>query len=717
MTCLIFPTARLYICVNTLCSLWQKYMTVNKDLLIEIGTEELPPKALQRLSDAFTRGVAEGLTDAGLKLGHVQSYATPRRLAVLIDDVASAQPDRDIERKGPSLKAAYDGEGKPTKAVQGFARSCGVSVDELEQQETDKGTWLVFKATEKGQPVSELVPGIVNQSLAKLPIPKRMRWGDNDVEFVRPVHWVVMMHGKDVITGDVLGVSSTKKTRGHRFHANKEITLSSAGEYADKLKAKGFVIAHLDERKQSIHDQVIKTAKKLGGVAVVDDGLLAEVTALNEWPVAVAGEFEKEYLSVPAEALIKTMQDNQKYFPVVDKNNELKNFFITISNIDSKSPEKVKAGNERVIRPRLADAKFFWEQDQKQPLESFRKQLDKVVFQEKLGSIGDKTNRVAVLAEDIAGQLGANAEYVRRAVELSKCDLMTDMVGEFAALQGVMGKRYAQVGGEADDVAAALDEQYMPRGANDNTPSTTTGQILAISDKLDTLVGIFAIGQKPTGEKDPYALRRASLGILRTIIERELELDLQQLIGKSAELFADEVDAASSKDEVFEFMLERLRAYYHDREVPVDVFDAVSALKPSRPLDFDKRIIAVTAFRALPEAESLSAANKRVGNILKKAEPGDASVVNAGLFELQQEETLYNELEMLKSKTEPMFDSGDYETALRELSALRKPVDDFFDHVMVMTDNIDVRNNRIALLDKMSTLFMRAADLSRLHQS
>jgi glycyl-tRNA synthetase beta chain len=452
-------------------------------------------------------------------------------------------------------------------------------------------------------------------------------------------------------------------------------------------------------------------------VAVVDDDLLAEVTALNEWPVAVAGEFEKEYLSVPAEALIKTMQDNQKYFPVVDKNNELKNFFITISNIDSKSPEKVKAGNERVIRPRLADAKFFWEQDQKQPLESFRKQLDKVVFQEKLGSIGDKTNRVAVLAEDIAGQLGANVEYVRRAVELSKCDLMTDMVGEFAALQGVMGKRYAQVGGEADEVAAALDEQYMPRGANDDTPSTTTGQILAISDKLDTLVGIFAIGQKPTGEKDPYALRRASLGILRTIIERELDLDLQQLIGASAELFADKVDAVSSKDEVFEFMLERLRAYYHDREVPVDVFDAVSALKPSRPLDFNKRIIAVTAFRALPEAESLSAANKRVGNILKKAELGDASVVNAGLFELQQEETLYNELEILKSKTEPMFDSGDYETALRELSALRKPVDDFFDHVMVMTDNVDVRNNRIALLDKMSTLFMRAADLSRLHQS
>jgi glycyl-tRNA synthetase beta chain len=692
-------------------------MTVNKDLLIEIGTEELPPKALQRLSAAFTCGVAEGLKNAGLQTGNVQSYATPRRLAVLINDVPDAQPDRDVERKGPSLKAAYDADGNPTKAVEGFARSCGVTVGELEQQQTDKGTWLVFKAEEKGQPVSELVPGIVDQSLAGLPIPKRMRWGDSDAEFVRPVHWVVMMHGKKVIDGVVLGVASSNKTRGHRFHANKKITLSSAGEYADKLNSNGYVIADSEERKQSIHEQVIKAAKSLGGTAVIDNDLLAEVTALNEWPIAVAGEFEKEYLSVPAEALIKTMQDNQKYFPVVDKDNELMNFFITISNIDSKTPEKVKAGNERVIRPRLADAKFFWEQDQKQPLESFGNLLDKVVFQAKLGSIGDKTNRIAVLAENIASQLGVNVEYARRAAVLSKCDLMTDMVGEFAALQGVMGKRYAQVGGEADEVATALDEQYMPRGASDSTPATATGQILAISDKLDTLVGIFAIGQKPTGEKDPYALRRASLGILRTIIERKLDLDLQQLIDTSADLFTDQVDAEDARSEVFEFMLERLRAYYLDREVPVDVFDAVSALKPSRPLDFDKRISAVSAFRTLPEAESLSAANKRVGNILKKAELGDASIVNAGLFELQEEETLYNELETLKSKTEPMFDSGNYESALRELSALREPVDDFFDNVMVMTDNMDVRNNRIALLNKMIALFMRAADLSRLHKA
>jgi glycyl-tRNA synthetase beta chain len=690
---------------------------MSKDLLIEIGTEELPPKALQRLSDAFTREVVAGLANVGLEHGDVRSYATPRRLAVLIEDVPPAQPDRDVERKGPALKAAYDADGNPTRAAEGFARSCGVSIDELKQQETDKGTWLVFRATEKGQPVAGLVPGIVDQSLARLPIPKRMRWGDSDAEFVRPVHWVVMMHGEDVIAGDVLGVTSSNKTRGHRFHANIDMALTTAGEYADRLKSEGYVIADIAGRKQSIHDQVIKTADELGGTAVVNDDLLAEVTALNEWPVAVAGEFDREYLGVPAEALIKTMQDNQKYFPVVDADNKLMNFFITISNIESKSPDKVKAGNERVIHPRLADAKFFWEQDQKQPLESFGRELDKVVFQAKLGSIGDKTRRVAALAEHIANALGANVDYARRAAVLSKCDLMTDMVGEFAALQGVMGKRYAQVGGEPDEVATALDEQYMPRGASDGTPTTATGQILAISDKLDTLVGIFAIGQKPTGEKDPYALRRASLGILRTIIERELNLDLVELIDAAAELFSDKVDAAQVKDEVFEFVLERLRAYYLDRKVPIDVFDAVSALKPSRPLDFDKRIKAVAAFRDLPEAESLSAANKRVGNILKKAEQGDASVVNAGLFEVQEEETLYNELEALKSKTSPMFDAGDYETALRKLSALRKPVDDFFDNVMVMTDNMDVRNNRIALLVKMNTLFMRAADLSRLHQT
>lgn len=689
---------------------------MSRDLLVEIGTEELPPKALQCLSDAFSRGVVDGLKNAGLATGKAHSYATPRRLAVLINDVPDAQPDRDIERKGPSLKAAFDAEGNPTRAVEGFARSCGISIDELEQQETDKGTWLVFKANEKGRPVSELLTGIVNQSLADLPIPRRMRWGDSDVEFVRPVHWVVMLHGKNVINGTVLGVSSSNETRGHRFHANRPIKLSNAGGYADTLKSKAYVIADIKERSQSIKDQVEDAARKLGGVANIDDDLLAEVTALNEWPIAIAGEFEQAFLSVPAEALIKTMQDNQKYFPVFDKDGNLKNSFITISNIESKTPEKVKAGNERVIRPRLADAKFFWEKDQKQPLESFAKAIDKVVFQSKLGTIGEKTRRVAELASSIASELGADTDLVKRAAELSKCDLATDMVGEFATLQGIMGKRYAQAGGEPDEIAMALEEQYMPRGANDSTATTVTGQILAISDKLDTLVGIFAIGQKPTGEKDPYALRRASLGILRTLIERELDLDLMKLIDTSAALLSDKVDAQAVKQEVFEFMLERLRAYYLDRNVLIDVFDAVSALKPSRPLDFDKRIKAVSAFRTLPQAESLAAANKRVGNILKKSGSGIDSEVSIKLFKEDAEKALFSELDSLSRDVQPMFDAGDYETALTRLSTLKKPVDDFFDNVMVMADDADLRNNRIALLNKMSALFMRAADLSRLHQ-
>jgi glycyl-tRNA synthetase beta chain len=451
---------------------------------------------------------------------------------------------------------------------------------------------------------------------------------------------------------------------------------------------------------------------------VLDEDLLEEVAALNEWPIAVAGEFEEMFLEVPTEALIKTMQDNQKYFPVKQSANDdtLKNYFITISNIDSKTPEKVKEGNERVVRPRLADAMFFWQQDQKQPLESFNTALENVVFQKELGTIAEKTKRVLKLSEFIAEKLDANVEYVKRAVTLSKCDLMTDMVGEFAALQGVMGKRYAQEAGEAEEVALALDEQYMPRGASDETAATATGQILSISDKLDTLVGIFAIGQKPTGEKDPYALRRASLGVLRTIIERDLDLDLKQLIAMSAELLADKVDAAEIEQDVFEYILERLRAYYLDRDIKPDVFDAVFALSPSRPLDFDKRIHAVSVFRELTVAESLAAANKRVGNILKKSSTTNA-VVDEKLLSEDAEKELYQILSSLSKAVEPMFESGEYEKALSHLSSLRDPVDAFFDSVMVMADDEAVKNNRIALLNTMNQLFLRAADLSRLHQA
>ena len=687
-----------------------------KDLLIELGTEELPPRALKELSDAFTQGIVDGLTQAGFEIGEVQSYATPRRLAVLIKDMPASQPDRDIERKGPNLKAAYDADGNPTKAVEGFARSCGVSVDDLEQEETDKGTWLVFKAKEEGKPVSELLQKIIEQSLAKLPIPKRMRWGDSDAEFVRPVHWLVLLHGSDVIDAEIFGVKSSRETFGHRFHANGLLSLHDASSYAEQLRSDAFVLADMEERKNVIREQVKKEAADLGGQVVVDEDLLQEVAGLVEWPVAVVGDFDAEFLDVPSEALIKTMQDNQKYFAVLDNDGNIKPHFITISNIDSKTPEKVKAGNERVIRPRFADAAFFWNQDKKQPLDAFLLRLDQVVFQAKLGTLGEKCQRVAKLSESIAKQLAAEVEPASRAALLSKCDLMSDMVGEFPSLQGVMGRYYAIASGEDDAVATAIEEQYLPRHASDDLPATAAGQIVAISDRIDTLVGIFAIGQKPTGVKDPYALRRASIAVLRILIECQLDLDLEILIAEAAKLLSDKVDAEKAKTEVFDFMLERLRAYYLDRDVLVDVFDAVSALRPSRPLDFDKRIKAVSAFRALAEAESLAAANKRVGNILKKSAAEVAGTVNVSLFEEEAEKTLYGELSSLKADVESLFDEGDYEQALRRLSSLHEPVDAFFDSVMVMADDEVIKNNRIALLAQMSALFMRAADLSRLHQ-
>lgn len=689
---------------------------MSKDLLIELGTEELPPKALKKLSDAFTQGVVDGLTEAGFEISDVKSYAAPRRLAVLIKGVADAQPDRDVERKGPNLKAAYDAEGKATKALEGFARSCGVAVDELTQEETDKGAWLVFKANEKGKPLSELLQNIIEQSLNKLPIPKRMRWGDNTAEFVRPVHWLVLLHGSEVIDAEILGVKSSRETFGHRFHANGSLSLSEANAYAEQLRSDAFVLADMEERKDVIRQQVEQAATAVGGQVVMDEDLLQEVAGLVEWPVAVLGDFDEEFLDVPSEALIKTMQDNQKYFAVLDSDGNIKPHFITISNIESKTPEKVKAGNERVIRPRFADAAFFWNQDKKQPLDAFLLRLDQVVFQKKLGTTGEKCQRIEKLSEIIAAQMGADVKQASRAALLSKCDLMSDMVGEFPSLQGVMGRYYALASGEDVAIATAIEEQYLPRHASDSLPATTAGQAVALSDRIDTLVGIFAIGGKPTGVKDPYALRRAAIGVLRILIEGELDLDLEVLIDEAAKLLSGKVDAEKAKAEVLDFMLERLRAYYLDRDVLVDVFEAVAALRPSRPLDFDKRIKAVTAFRALPEAESLAAANKRVGNILKKSKTEVAAKVNENLFEEDAEKALFKELSSLTAAVEVLFDEGDYEQALRRLSLLREPVDAFFDSVMVMADNEAIKNNRIALLAQMSALFMRAADLSRLHQ-
>ena len=687
---------------------------VKKDLLVEIGTEELPPKALYKLSDAFSAGIEAALKEANVEFGTVNTYAAPRRLAVLINDVSESQPDLDVEKRGPAIKAAYDKDGNATKAAQGFARGCGVEVSELETMSTDKGEWLVFRAQEKGKATSELVAAMVEQSLAKLPIPKRMRWGDSDAEFVRPVHWIVMLLGHDVIDAEILGIKSGRESRGHRFHHPEVINLQSPEDYVHRLKTPGFVMVDREERMQTIKQQAEQAAEELGGKALIDEGLLQEVNGLVEWPVAVSGDFDKEFLEVPAESLISSMQDHQKYFPVVDSKNALMPHFITISNIESKHPEKVKDGNERVIRPRLGDAKFFWEQDGKKKLESHIESLDKVVFQAKLGTVGDKSRRVASIAEAIANELGENTEHAKRAGLLCKCDLMTEMVNEFSDLQGIMGRYYAINDGEAQEVADALDEQYMPRFAGDKLPVGKTGQILSLADKIDTLLGIFAIGQKPTGEKDPFALRRAALGALRILIECKLDLDLRVLLALAAKAYGDQVDGESVIGEVIGFMVDRLKVYYTSQNITVDVYDAVQALNPTRPIDFDRRIHAVNEFRKMEEAESLAAANKRIGNILRKIEGDLPNLISLDLLHEKAEQQLNDQLQEMSSQVTPKLESGDYAEALKQLAGLRDPIDAFFDQVMVMADDESLKNNRIALLSQLHGLFIKAADLSRL---
>jgi len=685
-----------------------------RDLLVEIGTEELPPKALNKLCDAFAAGIEAGLIEAGVKFKKINAYASPRRLAVIVEAVSESQEDRDIEKLGPAIKAAYDKDGNATKAAQGFARGCGVEVSELDTTDTDKGERLVYRIQEKGKATPELVPAIVDQSLAKLPIPKRMRWGDSDAEFVRPVHWLVMLFGHDVIEAEILGVKSGRESRGHRFHHPEVINLQTPDDYLHRLKVPGYVMVDREERLKVVKQQAEQAAKKLNGLALIDEDLLQEVSALVEWPVAVSGDFDKEFLEVPAESLISSMQDHQKYFPVVNKKGSLMPHFITISNIESKDVNKVKEGNERVIRPRLGDAKFFWEQDGKKKLESHIESLDKVVFQVKLGSLGDKSRRVAANAQAIAKELGENTEHAKRAGLLSKCDLMTEMVYEFSDLQGIMGRYYAINDGEATEVADALDEQYMPRFAGDQLPAGKTGQILSLADKLDTLLGIFAIGQKPTGEKDPFALRRAALGVLRILIECKLDLDLNSLLKYAAKSYGDKLDADKSIDEVVSFMLDRLKVYYTSQEIGVDVYEAVFALRPTRPVDFDRRIHAVNEFRSFDEAESLAAANKRIGNILKKIDGELPSLIELSLLTESAEKRLNDELQSIISEVAPLLDSGKYSEALKQLATLRDSIDEFFDQVMVMVEDEALKNNRIALLSQLHSLFIKAADLSRL---
>jgi glycyl-tRNA synthetase beta chain len=692
-------------------------MSVFRDFLVEIGTEELPPKSLAALSQAFADGVAKGLTDAGLQHRAVERFATPRRLAVRVRRLIEQQPDRPLERRGPPTKASFDAQGAPTQAALAFARSCGVEASALEKLETPKGSWLVFRGTESGARTVDLLPGIVQAALDSLPIARRMRWGAGEAQFVRPVHWVAMLFGRDVVPTEIMGVPSSNLTYGHRFMAPKALRLANPMSYAKVLHAKGRVIADIHERRETIRLGVAAAAERVGGVAVIEDALLDEVTALVEWPVPLAGRFDVKFLELPPEVPIATMQDHQRYFPVRSAGGELLPWFVTVANIESNDPGQVIAGNERVVRPRLADAAFFWSTDRQHKLDHHLDALRRVTFQTQLGSLHDKTERVRRLAVAIATAIGGDPGMADRAAQLSKCDLLTAMVGEFPELQGLMGRYYAQHDGEADEVALALREQYLPRFAGDDLPVTRTGMAVAIADKLDTIAGIYATGQKPTGTRDPFGLRRAALGLLRTSIERGLDLDLQQLIEQALAALPFAAPAESSRH-VYDYIIERLRAYYVEGgagfAVTPEMFDAVLATRPASALDFDARLRALAQFLQLPDATSLAAANKRIANILRKATEPVGAAVDADLLIDPAEQVLAEQVDAMARAVEPHFAARDYTTALLQLAALRPAVDEFFDSVMVMADDAALRANRLALLHRLQGLFMHAADLSRL---
>ena len=747
-----------------------------RDFLVELGTEELPPKSLRALELAFGAGVRSGLESAGLTFGGVLSFATPRRLAVLVKRLAAQQPDQDIKRRGPPVSAAFDAAGQPTRAALAFAQSCGAPLESLQKLDEGKGSFLFYIGSKPGAPVGELLPGIVRTALEALPVPRRMHWGSSTAEFVRPVHWLVMLYGKDVIAANILDTQAGNLTRGHRFHAPKPIRLSSPGSYESALRERGFVLANFEVRRELIRERVTAVAAELGGSALIGSALLDEVTALVEWPVPLAGRFEERFLALPREVLISTLQEHQRYFPIEDEQGRLMSHFITVSNIESRDPSKVRAGNERVVRPRLADAAFFWEQDRKEPLAARRERLNAVTFQAKLGSLGDKARRVRTLAGEIAAAGGRDRPESERAAELCKCDLLTAMVGEFPELQGIMGTYYALADGESPEVAVAIREHYLPRAAGDELPATHAGVAVAVADKLDTLAGIFAIGEKPSGTKDPFGLRRAAIGLLRILIEKGLDLDLRRFIGRALESVYADVErvrtatiaakaaaAAAARPpegegtgaqgaaapaqqrpsappkappspeavatEVYDYIMERLRAYYLERNdsgqpgvspaiggaaITTEMFDAALATKPSSPVDFDARLKALSAFLELPEALSLTAANKRIANILRKAsEKQDGEVVVESLKE-EAEVRLFDAMHAMRDAVSTATAQREYANALGRLAQLRPAIDAFFDQVMVMDEDPRLRANRLALLAQLHGLFSGVADLSRL---
>jgi glycyl-tRNA synthetase beta chain len=688
-----------------------------KDFLVEIGTEELPPKALFMLSRAFAKELETGLRAEALVFDSLRTFATPRRLAVIVNQLSESQADKTIERFGPAVSAAYDSQGNAAAAALGFAKSCQVDITKLSSQVKDGVEKLVYRSVQKGGLSSSLLPGIISNALAKLPIPKRMRWGSSRVEFVRPVHWVILLFGNETLKCEILGVESANKTRGHRFHHDKEIAITSPSQYQASLLDPGKVIADFSERRERIRQSVLEQAVRLKATAVIEDELLDEVTSLVEWPVALTGKIDKYFLELPKEALITSMKTHQKCFYLLDNKGELLPHFITVSNLESKDPAQVIAGNEKVIRPRLADAAFFFATDKKQSLFARRAGLEKVVFQKELGTVLEKSDRVSRLASYIATALDADVDSCKRAADLSKCDLLTSMVGEFAELQGIMAYYYALHDGETQEVATALNEQYMPRFAGDSLPQTPTGCILAIADKLDTITGLFVIGQPPTGSKDPFALRRA-IGVLRILVEKNLDLDIYETIVHAMDGFRSLPKNASSADGVFDFLLERFRAWYQEQGISSEVFQSVMVLKPQKPTDFNARINAVHHFAKLPEARALSSANKRVSNILGKLDDSlNKLSVNNALLALEAEKQLAAVVTAKAVETAPLFKQRKYKEGLTILADSKATVDRFFDEVLVMDDDPAIRNNRIALLQLLRNLFLQVADISFLHQS
>ena len=679
-----------------------------QDFLVELGTEELPPKALATLGDAFLAGIEKGLQAAGLNYTGKQVYAAPRRLAVLIRQLDVQQPDRSINIDGPPLQAAFK-DGEPTQAALGFAKKCGVELAEIDQS----GPKLRFSQHIPGKATVGLLPTIVEDSLNDLPIPKRMRWAASREEFVRPTQWLVMLLGDQVVDCTILSQKAGRESRGHRFHHPENVVITTPANYVEDLR-KAYVLADFAERRELISKRTAELAMQQEGTAIVPPALLDEVTALVEWPVPLVCSFEERFLEVPQEALITTMQDNQKYFCLLDSEGKLLPRFITVANVESRDPKQIVQGNEKVVRPRLTDAEFFFKQDKKQPLETFNERLKNVVFQAQLGTVYDKAERVSRLAAFIAPLIGGDAQRAGRAGLLSKCDLATEMVGEFPEMQGVAGYYYALNDGEPQDVALALNEQYMPRGAGAELPQTLTGAAVAIADKLDTLVGIFGIGMLPTGSKDPYALRRAALGVLRILIEKQLDLNLTGAVEFAVKQFGAKVKAAGLAEQVLEFIFDRLRARYEDEGIDVATYLSVRALQPGSALDFDQRVQAVQAFRKLPEAEALAAVNKRVSNLLSKAEGAIAEQVEPKYFDNANEFSLYSAIQQADQAVQPMAAARQYSESLARLAALRDPVDAFFEAVMVNAEDAKVRANRYALLSRLRGLFLGVADISLL---